>query len=80
MKNKDKKMVVMNLKILNKKGGKKENYFTEGSELIPLSLNPVFLTGGFSVSLFLLKIGMLGCVAMDIASLYQKLEESAWGF
>jgi hypothetical protein len=28
------------------------------------------LTGAFSVSLFLLKVGMLGCVAMDIASPY----------
>jgi hypothetical protein len=31
----------------------------------------VLLTGVFSVSLSLLKVGMLGCVAMDIASHYQ---------
>jgi hypothetical protein len=51
----------------------KKYEFGESSGLIPLALNPSTGTyiGAFSVSLSLLKVGMLGCVVLDTATLCQ---------
>jgi hypothetical protein len=49
------------------------NGFPLTSGLFPLISNTGadLLTGAFPVSLPLLQVGMLGCVAMDVASPYQ---------
>jgi hypothetical protein len=64
-------MAVIKFKILNKKGGKKEISPLKALDLLlwhPIQVL-VLLTGAFSVSLSLLKVGTLGYVAMDVAAL-----------
>jgi hypothetical protein len=64
------KIVMIKIKTHNKI---EKNQLTESSGLFPLISNPGAdtLTGTFSMHLSLLKVGMLGCVAMDVAPLYQ---------
>jgi hypothetical protein len=60
--NKDKKVMIMKLKILNKKVKKKKISSLKVLDLLLLHQIQVLalLTGVFSVFLFLLKVGMLG--------------------
>jgi hypothetical protein len=66
-------MVVTELKILNKKGEKNDNQFSDNSALILWHQIQVLvlLADTFSVSLFLLKVGMMYCAVMEAAPLFQ---------
>jgi hypothetical protein len=88
-KNRDKKIV--KLKIVNKKGKKvrkeeKEKSIVSLAKVLDLLLRRpiqvlVLMTGGFSMSLSLLKVGILDCVGKGAAHLSRQLEgKSAGGF
>jgi hypothetical protein len=87
-KNRDKKILIVKLKILNKKWEIKPTITTKRTissvKVLDLFLwCPIqvlaLMTGGFLVSLFLLKVGILGCVRKGVSPLVGQLRGEMGG-